>query len=123
MSSGPGYKQHPEHRITTQPARVRVQVTFKGELIADSRHAIGLKEADYPIVYYLPRRDVKMERLVRSTHKTYCPFKGNASYYSIMNGPENAIWTYEEPYDEVKVIKERFAFYPNKVDTIQVVPE
>jgi uncharacterized protein (DUF427 family) len=123
MSSGPGYKQHPEHRITTQPARVRVQVTFKGELIADSRDAIELKEADYPVVYYLPRKDVKTERLVRSSHKTYCPFKGNASYYSLMNGPEKAVWTYEEPYDEVSVIKERLAFYPDKVDSIQVVPQ
>jgi uncharacterized protein (DUF427 family) len=122
-NSGPGYKKHPEHRIETKPAGVRVQVTFKGEIIADSRNAIELKEGDYPVVYYLPREEVKMERLLRSNHQTYCPFKGDASYYSLVNGPVNAVWTYEEPYDEVSAIKERLAFYPDKVDSIKVVQE
>lgn len=72
------------------------------------------------MVYYLPRKDVKMDRLVRSTHQTYCPFKGRASYYSLANGPVNALWSYEEPYDEVSVIKGLLAFYPDKVDSIQV---
>lgn len=122
-NSGPGYKKHPEHRIETKPAGVRVQVTFKGEIIADSRNAIELKEGDYPVVYYLPREEVKMERLLRSNHQTYCPFKGDASYYSLVNGPVNAVWSYEEPYDEVSAIKERLAFYPDKVDSIKVVQE
>jgi uncharacterized protein (DUF427 family) len=122
-NTAPGYKQRPEYRITTKPAGVRVQVTFKGEVIADSRDAIELKEAEYPSVYYFPRADVKMEQLVRSDHKTYCPFKGHASYYSFMNGPVNAVWTYEEPYDEASVIRERLAFYPEKVDSIRVVEE
>lgn len=122
-NSGPGYKKHPEHRIETKPAGVRVQVTFNGEMIADSRDAILLEEGDYPVVYYLPREDVKMERLVRSNHKTYCPFKGDASYYSLVNGPVNAAWTYEEPYDEMSAIRERLAFYSDKVDSIRVVQE
>src|SRR5688500_15044026 len=117
-NSGPGYKQRPEHRITTQPAGLRVQVTVKGEVIADTRDAIVMKEGDYPVVYYVPRKDVKMDRLVRTSHTTYCPFKGHASYYSLANGPENAVWSYEQPYDEVSVIRERLAFYPNKVDAI-----
>jgi uncharacterized protein (DUF427 family) len=117
-NSGPGYKKHPEHRIETKPASVRVQVTFNGEVIADTRDAIRLDEADYPAVYYVPRNDVKMERLSRTNHQTYCPFKGNASYYSFVNGPENAVWTYEQPYEEVRVIKEHLAFYPDKVDAI-----
>ena len=117
-NSGPGYKKHPDHRITTKPAGVRVQVKLDGELIADTRDAIEMKEGDYPVVYYFPRKDVKMERLSRTNHQTYCPFKGHASYYSRKNGAENAVWTYEKPYDEMSAIKERLAFYPDKVDSI-----
>lgn len=122
-NSGPGYKTHPDHRITTQPAGMRVQVRVNGEVIADTREAIALKEADYPVVYYVPRKDVKMDRLARTSHTTYCPFKGHASYYSLASGPENAVWSYEQPYDEMLVIKERLAFYPNKVDSIVATHE
>jgi len=97
---------------------VRVRVKLDGEVIADTRDAIRLEEGDYPAVYYFPRKDVKMDRLVRSKHQTVCPFKGTASYYSLANGAENAVWTYETPYDEMSVIKERLAFYPDKVDSI-----
>ena len=62
-----------------------------------------------PVVYYIARRDVKMERLVRSDHKTHCPFKGDASYYSVKDGPENAVWSYERPYDEMTAIGELLA--------------
>jgi uncharacterized protein (DUF427 family) len=117
-NSGPGWKKYPDHRITTNPAGLRVQVKLDGELIADTRDAIKLEESDHPVVYYIPRKDVKMERLVRSKHQTVCPFKGTASYYSLKDGAENAVWTYEKPYDEVRVIKERLAFYPDKVDSI-----
>ncbi len=117
----PGYKKHPEHRIETKPAGGRVRVTFNGEVIADSREAVRIDEGDYAAVYYLPRKDVKMERLMRTTHTTYCPFKGHASYYSLSSGgrtAENAVWSYETPYDEMSVIKELLAFYPDKVDSI-----
>lgn len=119
----PGYKKYPNHRITTKPGGVRVRVTFKGEVIADTRDAIQMEEAMEgstvaPIVYYIPRKDVKMERLVRASHQTYCPFKGHASYFSLVNGPEKAVWSYEQPYDEMIGIKERLAFYPDKVDSI-----
>jgi uncharacterized protein (DUF427 family) len=117
-NSGPGWKKHPDHRILTKPAGVRVQVKLNGELIADTRDAIEMKEGDYPLVYYFPRKDVKMDRLSRTTHQTYCPFKGHASYYSLKNGADNAVWTYETPYDEMKAIQERLAFYPDKVDSI-----
>jgi uncharacterized protein (DUF427 family) len=117
-NSGPGWKKYPDHRITTNPAGLRVQVKLDGELIADTRDAIKLEESDHPVVYYIPRKDVKMDRLVRSKHQTVCPFKGTASYYSLKDGAENAVWTYEKPYDEVRVIKERLAFYPDKVDSI-----
>ena len=105
-----------DHRIETKPAKERVRVTFKGEVIADTRDAIRMEEGNYPAVFYFPRKDVKMERLVRSSHRTHCPFKGDAAYFSLVNGPENAVWSYEQPYDEMSVIKERLAFYPDKVD-------
>jgi len=122
-NTGPGWKKYPKHRITTKPAGVRVQIKFKGEVIADTRAAIQLEETHVghvvaPVIYYIPRKDVKMERLVRTSHETSCPFKGQASYYSLVNGPENAAWTYEKPYDEMLAIKELLAFYPDKVDTI-----
>lgn len=119
-NSGPGYRQHPEHRIATEPAGVRVVVNANGEVVADTRDAVRMKEADYPPVFYIPRKDVRMERLARTGHHTYCPFKGEASYFSLAGGAENAVWSYEQPYDEVSVIKELLAFYPNKVDSISI---
>jgi uncharacterized protein (DUF427 family) len=115
-NSGPGYAKHPEHRITTKPAGARVRVKVKGEVVAESREAIVLQESRYPPVYYLPRKDVKMERLARTSHSTHCPFKGDASYFSFVNGPENAVWSYEQPYDEVAAIREHLAFYPDKAE-------
>ncbi len=122
----PGFAKHPDHRITTRPAGTHVQIRFEGETIADTREAVALEEpmggsTVSPVVYYIPRKDVKMERLVRTSHHTYCPFKGDASYYSLKDGPENAAWTYEQPYDELRAIKDLLAFYPDKVDSITVV--
>ena len=124
----PGFKKYPDHRITTKPAGLRVQIRFKGEVIADTRDAVQVEEpmagsTVSPIVYYVPRKDVKMDRLVRTSHHTYCPFKGSASYYSLTQGPENAVWTYEQPYDEMFAIKDLLAFYPDKVDSIAVLAE
>jgi len=121
----PGYKKYPGHRITTKPAGVRVNVTFKGDSIADTRDAIRLEETMEgstvaPVVYYIPRKDVKMDRLIRSSHQTYCPFKGHASYYSLKDGAENAVWSYEQPYDEMLAIKDLLAFYPDKVDSMEI---
>lgn len=114
----PGFKKRPDHSIVTMPAGARVRVSFGGAVIADSRNALVMKEGDYPPVYYFPRADVTMDRLVRSSHTTYCPFKGTASYFSLRDGPENAVWSYEAPYDEMSAIRERLAFYPDKVDSI-----
>jgi uncharacterized protein (DUF427 family) len=102
------------------PAGVRVRIIFNDEVIADSRDAVRLEEGAYPPVYYLPRKDVKMERLIRTSHTTHCPHKGDATYYSLSNGrtARNAVWSYERPRDEVSAIKEHLAFYPDKVDAI-----
>ncbi len=121
MNPAPGFKKRPEHRLVAKPAGARVQVTLNGQLIADSTDAIRLEEGTYPEVYYFPRQDVKMERLVRSSHQTHCPFKGDASYYSFKGGAENAVWSYETPFDEMLVLKERLAFYPDKVDSIRIL--
>ena len=117
----PGFKKYPQHRVSTGPATVRVQVKYKGELIGDSASALEMHETHEgsvvaPIVYYVPRGDVRMERLARSSHQTQCPFKGTASYFSVKEGPENAVWSYEQPYDEMVAIKDLLAFYPDKFE-------
>jgi uncharacterized protein (DUF427 family) len=98
-------------------------VMYQGELVADTRDAVELHESTgpgkktvAPVVYYIPRKDVRMDRLVPSSHRTHCPFKGDASYFSVVGGPENAVWSYESPYDEMLAIKERLAFYPDKFE-------
>jgi len=111
-------KGAPAPHITVEPASMRVRVTAGGEVVADSLEALALKEGDYPVVYYFPRKDVKMSALERTDHRTHCPFKGDASYWSFKGGAKNAVWSYEDPYDEMLAIKERLAFYKNKVDSI-----
>ena len=96
-------------------ARRRNRALFKGELIAESRDALN-EGRQLPTVYYFPRKDVKMDRLAPTSHKTHCPFKGDASYFSVVNGPENAVWSYEQPYDEMATIKDGLAFYPDKFE-------
>lgn len=121
-NSGPGYKQSPEHRIALTRDAQRVRVVAAGQTIAESSEAITLRKATYPPVYYFPRSDVLMDALVRTGHRTYCPYKGEASYYSISASGktiENAVWSYEHPYDEVMEIREYLAFYPRKVDLIE----
>lgn len=104
--------------IVTRPAGARVQVKFNGEVIADTRNAVALEEGSYPVVYYVPRHDVRMDRLERTSHTTHCPYKGDASYYSIVDGPANAVWSYEQPITGMLSIKGLLAFYPDKVDSI-----
>ena len=115
----------PDHPITVIPAGGRVTVIAAGRTIADTRDALILKEAAYPPVYYIPRKDVDMARLQRTTHQTYCPYKGECNYYSIPLGGErsvNAVWTYEAPYAAVAEIKDHLAFYPDRVDAIEERP-
>lgn len=115
----------PDHPITVEPAKARVVVTVAGKVIADTVKALVLREASYPAVYYIPRNDVEMTLLERTDHATYCPYKGDCAYYSIPSGGEktvNAVWTYESPYAAVKEIAQHLAFYPNRVDSIDVKP-
>jgi uncharacterized protein (DUF427 family) len=113
-----------EHAISIEANPLRVVVTVGGKVIADTRDALTLREASYAAVQYIPRRDVDMAALSRSEHTTYCPYKGDASYYSIPAGGErsdNAVWTYELPFDAVAQIKNYVAFYPDRVDEISNV--
>jgi uncharacterized protein (DUF427 family) len=101
---------------------LRVVVTVGGRVIADTREALTLHEADYPPVHYIPRKDVDMSLLERTDHATYCPYKGDCAYYSIPAGDArstNAVWTYEAPYAAVAEIKDHLAFYPDRVDAIE----
>ena len=109
---------HPETDITIDAHPQQVRVSFNGETIADSAKVLELREAGYVEVLYIPRDDVCMEFLRSTDHATYCPFKGNASYWNISVGDEtteNAAWSYEEPFEQVSGIKNYISFYPDRV--------
>ncbi len=111
----------PNHPITVEANPRRVTVTFNGYTIADTRMARTLREASLPPVQYIPRDDVQMNHLERTQHHTHCPYKGDASYYTIVadgERAENAVWTYESPKPVAREVGSYLAFYPNKV-TIQ----
>jgi uncharacterized protein (DUF427 family) len=112
----------PDHPITITPSAQRIRVIWQGHVVADTTRALDLKEATYPVARYIPRADVDMAFLERTSHSTHCPYKGEASYYSLTSGAEradNAIWSYEEPFPAMSEIAGHVAFYPNKV-TIEV---
>jgi uncharacterized protein (DUF427 family) len=112
----------PDHPITIERNPARITVSVGGRVVADTRDALTLREASYPPVQYIPRRDVDMSLLEKTQHSTYCPYKGDASYYSIPSGGTksvNAIWTYEAAFPAVSAINEYVAFYPDRVDKIE----
>jgi uncharacterized protein (DUF427 family) len=112
----------PDHPITITPNPKRVRVTFAGEVIAETSKAVTLQEASYKPVQYIPRSDATMALLQKTTHSTHCPYKGDASYYSIEakgRRAENAIWSYETPFPAMAEITGYLAFYPDRVDRIE----
>ena len=114
----------PDHPITITPNPKRIRVTFNGAVVADSARALTLQEASYPAVQYIPREDADAALLKRTERSTHCPYKGDASYYSIEAGgrrAENAIWTYETPFPAMAEIAGHLAFYPDRVDRIEEV--
>ena len=126
MSDKPRKIPGPDHPITLERTPGRVTVTVAGHVIADTRGALTLKEAAYPAVQYIPRADVDMSLLERTQHTTYCPYKGDCSYYSIPSGGAkavNAVWTYEAAYPAVAAINEHIAFYPDRVEKIEIHKE
>jgi uncharacterized protein (DUF427 family) len=111
----------PDHPISITRNPRRVIVTLAGKVVAATREALTLREASYPPVQYIPRRDVDMALLARTDHATYCPYKGEASYYSLPLGGArsvNAVWTYESAHPAVAAIQDHLAFYPDRVDGI-----
>lgn len=115
---------HP-HAITIEKNPNRVKVTFNGTVIADTQGALVLREGPLPPVNYIPREDVNMSYLQRTKHTTHCPFKGDASYFTVSvedRTAENAVWTYEAPFSSVADIKDHVVFYPEKMDAIEELP-
>jgi len=110
---------NPDHPIRIEPNPNRIRVRLGDKVVADTVNARTLFEASYPGVHYVPRTDVDMSLLTRTTHHTHCPYKGEAAYYTIDAGgrqADNAVWTYETPFPEVSDIAGYLAFYPNRVE-------
>jgi uncharacterized protein (DUF427 family) len=122
MSEKPIKQPGPDHPITIERNPARVVVSVAGQVLADTQHALTLREASYPPVQYIPLADVDRSLLAESDHASYCPYKGDASYFSVPAGGErsvDAVWTYREPYAAVAEIADHVAFYPDRVDTIE----
>ncbi len=122
MTAKPMKVPGPDHPIVIQRNPARILVSVAGRVIADTKDALTLREASYPAVHYIPRKDVDMSLLQRTDQATYCPYKGDCAYYSIPLGGDrsaNAVWTYELPFPAVISIKDHLAFYPDRVDAIE----
>ena len=112
----------PDHPITISENPHRIRVVLGGFIVAETTKALTLQEAALPPVQYIPRSDVRMDLLERTDHSSHCPYKGDASYFTVTAGGlerENAVWSYEEPHPAVARIREHVAFYPNRVDAIE----
>ena len=109
----------PSHPITITPSPKRIRVLYNGKVVADTTRALDLKEASYPVVRYIPRADADLFFFEREKRTTRCPYKGDANYYSLVDGErraDNAVWTYEAPGEAVSAIAGHLAFYPDKVE-------
>jgi len=119
MTSRPVLEPTAEHPITVNPTGKRVVVRVNGEIVAETNEALQLQESTYPAVQYIPFKDVVPDVLTRTDTSTYCPFKGEAGYYSVTTGGgtvDDVIWFYEQPYPAVAAIAGHAAFYPDKAE-------
>jgi uncharacterized protein (DUF427 family) len=110
-----------EHPITVEPTGKHVTVRVNGAVVAETDAALTLQESTYPAVQYIPLADVVGSALHRSESTTYCPYKGEASYYHVTaagDTVDDAIWTYEQPYPAVAPIAGHVAFYAEKADVV-----
>ena len=118
MARSPAYDKYPQHTIEIDSKPVPARIVWEGEVIAETQHALVLREGKYPACLYVPRGDARMEFFERTDHSTHCPFKGDASYYTLARGDqrsENTVWTYEAPFDQVAAIRDHLAFYADRV--------
>ncbi|TAN00735.1 MAG: DUF427 domain-containing protein [Rhizobiaceae bacterium] len=115
QNPSPGFRKHSEHTITVEPHGGHVTVRAGGRTIASSGNALLLREHTYPPVIYIPFADIDFDALSATETVTHCPFKGDASYWSVKDGPKDAMWAYQHPYDEMMQIKDHGAFYPDRV--------
>lgn len=125
MPSSPAYARYPDHRVEIERNPARVRAEFAGETIADSTRSWRVRESQHAPVVYVPREDVRVDLLEKTSLSTFCPFKGHASYYTIRVGDrvaENAIWSYEDPYDQVAALKGCAAFYLDRIDALIEAP-
>jgi len=126
MSKSPGHQKWPDHQVREEPLREPMEVEVEGVVVASSADVIKVVEDKSPVRYYFPRTDVRTDKLKRSQTTTECPFKGTASYYSLNVGERqlaDAIWSYEDPYDEHQALKGRMAFYDDRLPEIHVRPK
>ena len=118
----PGHREHPEHKVLERPVPGKMRAQLGADVLAESSNVIEVDEDENPPRYYFPRGDVRMDRMTPSETHSYCPFKGEASYFSLElgDGPlPDAAWTIETPYDEHADLKSRVAFYAEKFDGLQ----
>lgn len=126
MSKSPGHRKWPEHGVREIAVSGRVQVSVAGQIVADSRNVIRVDEDGYPARYYFPRTDVNMQALEPTETTTECPFKGTARYFSVRTDDkqlQDAVWSYEAPYDEHAALQGRVAFYDDKAPEIAIRTE
>jgi uncharacterized protein (DUF427 family) len=126
MSKSPGHRKWPDHQVREEPLRQPMEVEVEGVVVASSADVIKVVEDKSPVRYYFPRTDVRTDKLERSQTTSECPFKGTASYYSLNVGErqlDDAIWSYEDPYDEHQALKGRMAFYDERFPEIHVRPK
>jgi uncharacterized protein (DUF427 family) len=116
------YHKYPDYRVDLEPVAERIVVKLAGETIADSTHALRVLESKHAAVVYFPREDVRMDALERTDHTTFCPFKGDAAYWSIRVGDRveaNAVWTYEDPFEQIAGLKDYVSFYQDRAELTQ----
>ena len=119
----PGFRLQPDYPLNIYPTEKLVSIIFADTIIAQTREALVMKESGYSPAFYIPRNDVHLDLMAKTDHSSYCPFKGHATYWSInVEGKmaENSVWSYENPFEEVKNIRESMSFYESKVDTIKI---